>query len=68
MIELFDTLRTCANVRALETRGIGEGQTMDYKESISFTARSTLTSGAKRELARDVSALANAQGGLLVIG
>jgi hypothetical protein len=41
---------------------------MDYKESISFTARSTLTAGAKRELARDVSALANAQGGLLVIG
>ena len=41
---------------------------MDYKESISFTTRSTLTASTKRELARDVSALANAQGGLLVIG
>jgi hypothetical protein len=68
MIELFDELRTCADVRALGIRGIGEGPTMDYKESISFTDRGTLTAGAKKELAKDLSALANAQGGLLVIG
>lgn len=68
VIELFDQLRTCADVRALGTRGIGEGPTMDYKESISFAARGTLTASTKKELARDVSALANAQGGLLVIG
>jgi hypothetical protein len=68
MIELFDELRTCADVRALGIRGIGEGPTMDYKESISFTDRGTLTAGAKKELAKDISALANAQGGLLVIG
>jgi hypothetical protein len=68
VIELFDELRTCANVRALRTRGIGEGPTMDYKESIAFTEQGTLTTGAKKELAKDVSALANAQGGLLVIG
>jgi hypothetical protein len=68
VIELFDQLRTCADVRALGTRGIGEGPTMDYKESISFAARGNLTAGAKKELARDVAALANAQGGLLVIG
>jgi hypothetical protein len=61
MIELFDTLRTCADVRALETRGIGEGATMDYKERLSFTDRGTLTAGTKKELARDVSVLANAQ-------
>ena len=68
MIELFDELRTCDDVRALGTRGIGEGPMMDYKESISFREQGTLTEGAKKELARDVSALANAQGGLLVIG
>lgn len=68
MIELFDQLRTCADVRALGTRGIGEGPTMDYKESISFAARGNLTARAKKELAKDVSALANTQGGLLVIG
>jgi hypothetical protein len=67
VIELFDELRTCADVRALGTRGIGEGPMMDYKESISFTGQGTLTASAKKELARDVSALANAQGVLLVI-
>lgn len=61
-------MRTCADVRALATRGIGEGPTIDYKLGISFTSRNTLTAGSKKELARDVSALANAQGGLLVIG
>ena len=68
MIELFDELRTCDDVRAFGTRGIGEGPMMDYKESISFREQGTLTEGAKKELARDVSALANAQGGMLVIG
>ena len=68
MIELFDKLRTCDDVRALETQGIGEGPTMDYKERLSFTEQGTLTAGTKKELARDLSALANAQGGLLVIG
>ena len=68
VIELFDELRTCDDVRALGTRGIGEGPMMDYKESISFREQGTLTEGAKKELARDVSALANAQGGMLVIG
>jgi hypothetical protein len=68
VIEFFDELRTCDDVRALGTRGIGEGPMMDYKDSISFREQGALTAGAKKELARDVSALANAQGGLLVIG
>jgi hypothetical protein len=68
MIELIGELRTCDAVRALGTRGVGEGPSMDYKESVSYTARGTLTAGAKKELAKDISALANAQGGLLVIG
>ena len=68
MIELFDELGTCAGIRALGIRGVGEGPTMDYKESLSFTGRGVLTPRAKKDLARDVSALANAQGGLLVIG
>lgn len=63
MIELFDTLRTCAHVRALGTQGIGEGPTMDYKERISFTEQGTLTAGSKKELARDVSALGRSQEG-----
>ena len=41
---------------------------MDYKETLALTERGTLTAGAKKELAKDVCALANAEGGLLVIG
>jgi len=68
LIELYDELRTCEDVRSLGTRGIGEGPGMDYKEALALTGRGTLTASAKKELARDVSALANAEGGLLVIG
>jgi hypothetical protein len=62
VIELFDELRTCADVRALGARGIGEGLRLDYKVDLK------LTKGGKKELARDVSAMANAEGGLLVVG
>lgn len=41
---------------------------MDYKEALVLTGRGTLTASAKKEFARDVSALANADGGLLVVG
>lgn len=41
---------------------------MDYKEALALTGRGTLTAGAKKELARDVSALSNSEGGLLVVG
>lgn len=68
LIELLDTLRTCEDVKALGTRGIGEGPRMDYKEALALTEHGTLTAGAKKELARDVCALANAEGGMLVIG
>ena len=68
MFELFDDLRTCADVRALGVQGIGEGPRLDYKERLELTDRGTLTQRTKKELARDVAALANAQGGLLVIG
>lgn len=62
MIELFDQLRTCDDVRGLADRGIGEGPRLDYKEDLK------LTKSGKKELAKDVSALANAEGGLLVVG
>ncbi|MDP9484258.1 MAG: ATP-binding protein [Actinomycetota bacterium] len=62
MIELFDELRTCDDVRSLGSRQIGEGLRMDYKEDL------RLTKSGRKELAKDVSALANAEGGLLVVG
>ena len=62
MIELFEELHTCADVRALADWGVGEGLRMDYKEEI------RLTRGGRKELAKDVSALADAEGGLLVVG
>jgi hypothetical protein len=68
LIEIFDELHTCEDVRSLGTRGVGEGPRLDYKEALALTGRRTLTPGAKKDLARDVSALANAEGGLLVIG
>lgn len=68
LIDLYDELRTCEDVRSLGARGVGEGPGLDYKEALALTGRGTLTASAKKELARDVSALANAEGGLLVIG
>ena len=68
LIELFDTLRTCDDVRSLGNQGIGEGPRLDYKEALALTEHGKLTAGAKKELAKDVSALANTEGGLLVIG
>ena len=62
MIEILDELRTCEDVRSLGAIGIGEGPRLDYKADL------RLTKGGKKELAKDVSALANAEGGLLVIG
>lgn len=62
MIEIFDELRTCADVRGLANRGIGEGLRMDYKEDL------RLNKSSRKELAKDVCALANAEGGLLVVG
>lgn len=41
---------------------------MDYKEALALTERGTLAARAKKDLAKDVSALANTEGGLLVIG
>ncbi len=62
MIELFEELRTCADVRALADWSVGEGLRMEYKEELK------LTRGGRKELAKDISALANAEGGLLVVG
>lgn len=53
----YDDLRTCDDVCAL-SRGIGESLTLDYKEQM----------GRRRDLAADVCALANTQGGVLVVG
>lgn len=53
----YDSLRTCNDVRAL-SRGIGESLTLDYKEKL----------GRRRDLAADVCALTNTQGGVLVVG
>ena len=56
-MERYERLRTCADVRALR-HGIGESLTLDYKEKL----------GGRRDLAADVCALANTQGGVLVVG
>ncbi len=56
-MERYESLRTCTDVRAL-CCGVGESLTLDYKEKL----------GRRRELAADVCALANTQGGLLVVG
>lgn len=57
-MERYETLQTCADVFAL-SHGFGESLTLDYKEKLS---------GSRRDLARDVCALANTQGGVLVVG
>ncbi len=56
-MERYERLQTSADVRAL-SRGIGESLTLDYKEKL----------GRRRDLAADVCALANTQGGVLVVG
>lgn len=56
-MERYERLRTCDDVREL-SRGIGESLTLDYKEKL----------GRRRDLASDVCALANTQGGVLVVG
>lgn len=57
-MERYERLQTCADVRAL-SRGIGESLPLDYKGKLS---------GRRRDLAADVCALANTQGGVLVVG
>ncbi len=52
MLEILNELRTCEDVRSLGARGIGEGPRLDYKVDL------RLTKGGKKELAKDVSALA----------
>lgn len=51
------------HLEALLTEKIGEGRTLDYKRELSLS-----NDEDKRELARDVSALANAAGGDLIFG
>jgi predicted HTH transcriptional regulator len=58
-MERYEKLKTCGDVFALAKHGIGESLTLDYKEKLS---------GKRRDLAADVSALSNTQGGVLVIG
>lgn len=58
-MDRYESLRTCDDVFALAKRGVGESLTLDYKEKLS---------GKRRDLAADVCALANTQGGVLVVG
>jgi predicted HTH transcriptional regulator len=58
-VDRYESLRTRDDVFALAKRGIGESLTLDYKEKLS---------GKRRDLAADVCALANTQGGVLVVG
>jgi hypothetical protein len=58
-MERYESLITCDDVFALAKRGIGESLTLDYKEKLS---------GKRLDLAADVCALANTQGGVLVVG
>jgi predicted HTH transcriptional regulator len=58
-VDRYESLRTRDDVFALAKRGIGESLTLDYKEKLS---------GKRRDLAADMCALANTQGGVLVVG
>lgn len=62
MPDRYETLNTCADVLSLAADGIGESLTLDYKKEVKGGSK------GRRDLAADVCAFANTQGGLLVIG
>lgn len=55
---------TEADLRSLVAHQVGESLTLDYKQSAALAQ----TDGKKNELSKDVSALANSAGGVLVYG
>lgn len=63
MSEVFDSLLNIANVQALIAGGVRESQNLEYK-----TAADQFPDGAKKEIAKDVSAMANSGGGTIIYG
>jgi hypothetical protein len=62
-MSLFDEISSLDDVRRLVTDGVRESETLEYKR-----ADVVLIDDARREVAKDVSALANSAGGTLIYG
>jgi schlafen family protein len=63
MSELYDRLKTIADVQALIDGGVRESEVLEYK-----TASKPFGEGEKTEIAKDVSAMANSLGGTIIYG
>jgi Putative DNA-binding domain len=63
MPQLFDDLQTLNNIQALIDESIRESEVLEYK-----TASSQFTEPDRREIAKDVTAMANSLGGVIIYG
>lgn len=63
MSELYDQLQTMRDIQALIDAGVRESEVLEYK-----TASKPFTDTDKREIAKDVSAMANSLGGTIIYG
>ena len=61
MANLFDSLATLDDVQALIDSGMRESEVLEYK-----TATAVFSDNDKREIAKDVSAMANSLGGIII--
>ena len=61
MANLFDSLATLDDVQALIDSGMRESEVLEYK-----TATTVFSDNDKREIAKDVSAMANSLGGIII--
>lgn len=62
MRDRYEETETCDDVRALAAVGIGESLTLDYKQELKGGSK------GRKDLAADVCAFANTQGGFLMVG
>src|SRR5258708_7393091 len=63
MKSLFDSLSSLEDVQALINDGTRESEVLEYK-----TASQPFSEREKREIAKDVSAMANSMGGMILYG
>ncbi len=63
MAGLFDSLSTLGDVQSLIDSGMRESEVLEYK-----TATTTFSDADKREIAKDVTAMANSLGGVILYG
>lgn len=60
---LFDSINSIADIQGMIDRGIRESETLEYK-----LATSRFSNKEKNEIAKDVTAMANSSGGIIVYG